>query len=186
MRIITGDYKGKKIEMPVGYDIRPTTEKVKEALFSIVSSHIDIEDTVCCDLFSGTGNLGLEALSRGAEKCFFCDNSRDSINLIKRNIANCKAESRAELIAGDYEKALTRIYEKGEKIDIFLIDPPYKDGLYDKCFELIREYDLLSDIGIIIAEHDVKDEMPENLSGYLKLKDRTYGRICLSVYSGEE
>ena len=186
MRIIAGDFKGKKIEMPVGYDIRPTTEKVKEALFSIISSPISLDDTTCCDLFSGTGNLGLEALSRGAEKCYFCDNSRDSINLIKRNIANCKAEEWSEIIAGDFEKALMRIYEKGEKIDVFLIDPPYKEGLYEKCFELISEYGLLSDYGIIIAEHDIKDEMPENISGFVKLKDRSYGRICLSVFVGEE
>ena len=104
MRIITGDFKGRKIEMPTGYDIRPTTEKVKEAMFSIIGQRI--YDSVCADLFSGTGNLGLEALSRGAEKCWFCDNNRESIKLIKQNIANCRAEEWSELVAGDYEKCL--------------------------------------------------------------------------------
>ena len=102
MRIITGDFKGRKIEMPTGYDIRPTTEKVKEAMFSIIGQRI--YDSVCVDLFSGTGNLGLEALSRGAEKCWFCDNNRESIRLIRQNIANCRAEEWSELVAGDFEK----------------------------------------------------------------------------------
>ena len=123
MRIITGDFKGRKIEMPAGYDIRPTTEKVKEAMFSIIGQ--DIYDAVCVDLFSGTGNLGLEALSRGAEKCWFCDNNRESIRLIKQNIANCKAEEWSCLVPGDYEKCLMRIKESGDKVDVFLLDPPY-------------------------------------------------------------
>ena len=131
MRIITGDFKGRKIEMPTGYDIRPTTEKVKEAMFSIIGQRI--YDSVCADLFSGTGNLGLEALSRGAEKCWFCDNNRESIKLIKQNIANCRAEEWSELVAGDYEKCLLRIKESGDKVDVFILDPPYKTGLLQQA-----------------------------------------------------
>ena len=183
MRIIAGDFKGRKIEMPVGYDIRPTTEKVKEAMFSIIGSVI--YDAVAVDLFSGTGNLGLEALSRGAEKCYFCDNNRSSIELIKRNIANCRAEEWSVLIPGDYEKCLMWISEKGEKVDIFIIDPPYKKGLYDRCFELIDELDLLAEGGLIIAEHKREDEFPDEMSGFTKLKDRHYGTITLSVYERE-
>ena len=182
MRIITGDFKGKKIEMPIGYDIRPTTEKVKEAIFSIIMAYIP-EATVC-DLFSGTGNLGLEALSRGADKCYFSDSSRDAIALIKRNIANCKAEDWSVIIPGDFEKVLTRLGERGEKIGVFFLDPPYKKGLYERCFELIREFDLLEEDGVIVAEHDVKDEMPEELFGFTKEKDRIYSKICISIYKG--
>ena len=167
MRIITGDFKGRKIEMPTGYDIRPTTEKVKEAMFSIIGQRI--YDSVCADLFSGTGNLGLEALSRGAEKCWFCDNNRESIKLIKQNIANCRAEEWSELVAGDYEKCLLRIKESGDKVDVFIL-------------ELIRELELLSEDGIIVAEHKREDEFPEELEGFSKLKDRNYGTITLSVY----
>ena len=166
--------------MPTGYDIRPTTEKVKEAMFSIIGQ--DIYDAVCVDLFSGTGNLGLEALSRGAEKCIFCDNNRESIALIKRNIANCRAEEWSELIPGDYEKCLMRMSERGIKADIFLLDPPYKKGLYPRCFELIRELNLLEEDGIIVAEHKREDEFPEEFEGFTKLKDRHYGTITLSVY----
>ena len=180
MRIITGDFKGRKIEMPAGYDIRPTTEKVKEAMFSIIGQ--DIYGAVCADLFSGTGNLGLEALSRGADKCWFSDNNRESIKLIRRNIENCRAEEWSELVPGDFEKCLLRIKESGDKVDVFLLDPPYKKGLYGRCFELIRELDLLAEDGIIMTEHRREDEFPEELEGFVKLKDRNYGTITLSVY----
>ncbi len=180
MRIITGDFKGRKIEMPVGYDIRPTTEKVKEALFSIIGQ--DIYDAVVVDLFSGTGNLGLEALSRGAEKCIFCDNNRESIALIKRNIANCRAEEWSEIIPGDYEKCLSRMADRGEQADIFLLDPPYKKGLYENCFEMIDSLDLLKEGGTIVAEHKREDVFPEELSGFIKVKDRNYGTITLSIF----
>ena len=86
------------------------------------------------------------------------------------------------LIPGDYEKCLMRISEKGEKVDVFIIDPPYKKGLYDRCFELIDELDLLAEGGLIIAEHKREDEFPDEMSGFTKLKDRHYGTITLSVY----
>ena len=166
--------------MPVGNDIRPTTEKVKEALFSMISGNL--YDAVCVDLFSGTGNLGLEALSRGAKKCYFADNSRASLELTKRNIAMCRAGEHSVVIAGDYERVLNQIAAKGEKIDIFFLDPPYKKGLYERCFELIKEFEILGDEGIIIAEHNSKDEFPEEFHGFTKLKDRTYGHIGITIY----
>ncbi len=180
MRIITGDFKGRRLEMPVGNDIRPTTEKVKEALFSMIAGNLC--DAVCADLFSGTGNLGLEALSRGAEKCYFSDNSRISLELTKRNIAMCRAEERSSVIAGDYERALSQIAAKGEKIDVFFLDPPYKKGLYERCFELIKDLDLLAEEGIIVAEHGAKDAFPDEISGFEKLRDRTYGSIGITIY----
>ena len=176
MRIITGDFKGRRLEMPENNNIRPTTEKVKEAIFSIIAGNL--EDAVCVDLFAGTGNLGLEALSRGAEKCYFADNSRESLDLIKRNIAMCKADEWSTVIPGDFEKVLTRLGERGEKIDIFFLDPPYKKGL----FELIREFDLLAEEGIIIAEHNVRDKLAEDLSGFEIIKERSYGTVAISIY----
>ena len=180
MRIITGDFKGRRLEMPENYNIRPTTEKVKEAVFSIIAGNL--EDAVCVDLFAGTGNLGLEALSRGAKKCYFGDNSKESLALIKRNIAMCRAEDRSRVMQGDFEKVLARLGEKDEKIDIFFLDPPYREGLYDKCFELIREYDLLAEEGIIIAEHNVKDVLCEGICGFQLIKERTYGTVAITIY----
>lgn len=180
MRIITGDFKGRRLEMPENDSIRPTTEKVKEALFSIIAGNL--YDAVCVDLFSGTGNLGLEALSRGAQKCYFSDNSRASIELTKRNIAMCRAEEWSVVVPGDYEKMLNYLAAKGEKVDIFFVDPPYRKGLYDRCFELIEELDILADEGIIVAEHPSADSFDDEICGFVKLKEKSYGSIGITIY----
>lgn len=177
MRIVAGDFKGRRLETPDNYDIRPTSEKVKEALFSIISGNL--YDAVCCDLFAGTGNLGLEALSRGASKCYFGDNSRVSIELVRRNVEHCRAEEWSQVIFGDYEKVLTKIHEP---VDIFFLDPPYKKGLYEDCFRLISEMNLLAEEGIIVAEHASEDEFPEEIEGFIKLKERRYGSMTITIY----
>ena len=180
MRIITGEYRGRKLETPIGYDVRPTTDKVKEAIFNLLQN--DIYDSVCVDLFAGTGSLGLEALSRGAKRCYFCDNARASLNMIKNNIKHCGANEKSIVLAGDYSKTLTRIKEQA---DIIFLDPPYASGLYEKCLGLIQELDLLSDDGIIVAEHDKYDEMPEQVGSLIKVKERRYGKILVSIYQYE-
>ena len=181
MRIITGEYKGRKLETPRGDDIRPTTDKVKEAIFNLLMH--DVYDAVCVDLFTGTGNLGLEALSRGARRCYFCDNARDSLNLAKTNIKKCQASEKAIVLAGDYSKCLSRIREQA---DIFFLDPPYQAGLYENCLERIDTLDLLSQKGIIIAEHGARDQMPERAGNLRKVRERRYGKIMISIYRHAE
>ena len=178
MRIITGEYRGRRLESPAGYDVRPTSDKVKEAVFNIIMN--EVWDATCVDLFAGTGNLGLEALSRGAKKCYFGDNSRESINLIKNNVKMCRAEDKSVIIAGDYSKILGRI---NEKVDIFLLDPPYQDGLYENCLEIIDSLDLLSEEGIIVAEHGVRDYVPETVGSLEIIKERKYGKIMVTIYA---
>ncbi|MCI5721000.1 MAG: 16S rRNA (guanine(966)-N(2))-methyltransferase RsmD [Firmicutes bacterium] len=178
MRIITGEYRGRRLESPAGYDVRPTSDKVKEAVFNIIMN--EVWDATCVDLFAGTGNLGLEALSRGARKCYFGDNSRESINLIKNNVKMCRAEDKSVIIAGDYSKILGRI---NEKVDIFFLDPPYKDGLYENCLEIIDSLDLLSEEGIIVAEHGVRDYVPETVGSLEIIKERKYGKIMVTIYA---
>lgn len=177
MRIVAGDFKGRKLETPMNNDIRPTSEKVKEGLFSSIAGNL--HDAVCVDLFAGTGNLGLEALSRGASKCYFGDNSRASIEIVRRNVEHCKAEDWSVVYFGDYEKVLNKIHEP---IDIFFLDPPYREGLYEHCFELIRDLQLLNEEGIIVAEHATNDVFPDEIAGFVKLKDRKYGSQTFSIY----
>lgn len=181
MRIITGEFKGRKLESPIGSDVRPTTDKVKESIFNLLMH--DIFDSVCVDLFAGTGNLGLEALSRGAKRCYFCDNSRASISLIKTNIDKCKAVERSRVIAGDFTKALSNLPEKA---DVFLLDPPYREGLYEKCLEMIDSLDLLQEEGIIVAEHGVRDKVPQQVGRLVKTKERIYGKIAVSIYEFQQ
>jgi len=180
MRIIAGDYKGRRLNAPADYKIRPTADKVKGALFSIIGD--DIDEAVVCDLFSGTGNLGLEALSRGADKCYFVDNSAESIRLIKENIEMCRAEEYSVVIHGDFKKALSQIAHTDEKVNVFFLDPPYYKDLWESAMELIRENDLLAGGGMIVCEHRKEQELPEQLAGYEKVKERKYGKVVLSIY----
>ena len=177
MRIITGKYRGRKLKTPENYDIRPTSDKVKEAVFNILMN--DIYGSVCCDLFAGTGNLGIEALSRGAEKVYLADSSRAAIRLIRTNLQKCGAEEDAVVLMGDYRRSLNRIRDK---IDIFFLDPPYRDGLYQDCLERIGDLDLLAPDGIILAEHDSRNPLPDRAGEFVKTQDRKYGKTTVSIY----
>ncbi len=177
MRVIAGDFKGRKLETPIDNSVRPTSDKVKEAMFSILMN--DIYDAVICDLFAGSGGLGIEGLSRGARKCYFVDQANNSIKLIKQNVTTCKANEYAEIIQGDYQRALSRIREK---VDIFIIDPPYGYGTELKAMELIAEKDLLAEDGKIVVEHEKHDTMPDEVAGFKKIKEKKYGRVVLSIY----
>lgn len=180
MRIIAGDYKGRKLETPSDNRTRPTTEKVKEAMFSILMPYT--ENGVFCDLFAGTGGLGLEALSRGASFCYFCDNDREAINIIKRNISKCQAEEYSRVVQGDYMKALRSIEDK---IDVFIVDPPYKSELYENVLKSIESLDLLNEGGIILVEHQKSIDLPDAIFGFTKTKERNYGTVVLSIYEKE-
>ena len=181
MRIITGEYKGRRLETPENYDIRPTADKVKEALFSMIA--FEIEDAVCVDLFAGTGSLGLEALSRGALRCYFCDNAREAARIIRMNVAHVGAEEKSVVLSGDFRKGLGRIKEKA---DFIFLDPPYEGGLYEKAFHAIAEAQLLAAGGTIIAESRSDKNLPEEIAGFVKVKERKYGRTLLSVYNRAE
>ncbi len=177
MRVIAGKYKGRKLEAPLDMSVRPTTDKVREALFDILMS--DVPGSVFCDLFAGSGAIGIEALSRGAEKCWFCDADRASMRLIKTNLRICGAGEEARTVTGDYRKALRKIQDK---VDVFFIDPPYQSGVYESCLSQIEILDLLSDDGIIILEHDLRTDTPDETDGLEKVKDHRYGKTVLSIY----
>jgi len=157
--------------------IRPTTDKVKEAIFSMIADKL--YDAVVIDLFSGTGNLGLEALSRGAKRCYFGDNSRESISLIKQNINYCKTEEKSVLYTGDYQKILKKI---NEKADVIFLDPPYEMGLMLDCIKSISELGLLTEDGIIVAEHGMREILPKTIGSFEKMKEKRYGSVMVTIY----
>lgn len=177
MRIIAGDYKGRKLITPTDRKVRPTTDKVKEAIFSM-SVHY-LEDSIVVDLFSGSGNLGLEALSRGAKHCYFCDISKESLALVRQNIAICKAESKSTVIWGDFNNALRKIKEKA---DIIILDPPYQSGILAACFDMIGKENLLNPGGIIIAEYGKDIELPDQFGLLSRIKQKKYGTVNISIY----
>ena len=177
MRIITGSLKGRRLESPKNDKIRPTSDKVKEAIFSMLFD--EFYDMPVCDLFAGTGNLGLEAISRGASRCYFADSARESISLLKRNIAYCNVGDKAVLLAGDYVTALQRIREK---MSVIFLDPPYEAGYMQKAIETIDTLDLLEDGGSIVAEHSAFEKLDDSIGKYQKVKEKCYGKIVISIY----
>lgn len=185
MRVIAGKYKGRKLQTPPNYDIRPTTDKAKEALFSILTN--DVYGSRVLDLFAGTGGLGIEALSRGAEYCLFADYSKVGLNLVRQNVEHCKIDETVKYQTGDYRKVLSRIggrIEDGieEPFDIILLDPPYDKGYMDEALRLISEEGILSEDGVIVAEHRKEEKLPEEAYGFVKEKERRYGIVMLSIY----
>lgn len=178
MRVITGRYKGRKLAAPAGRDIRPTSDKVKEALFSILTDRI--YGSRVLDLFAGTGALGIEALSRGAEYCVFGDSSREGLRLVRENLEHCQVEEKIRVIPGDYRKTLRNL---GEEFDIILMDPPYSGGMLPEAFDIIGEEGLLAEDGLIVAEHRREDELPEEMGGFTRVKERRYGIVVLSIYA---
>lgn len=171
MKVISGIYKGRKIE---GYDIdgtRPTMERVKESLFATIQNYIS-ESTIL-DLFSGSGNLGIEALSQGAKFAYLADYNIKAAKTIKRNIETFGIKN-AEIINMDYQKALKFLNDKNIKLDLIFLDPPYNTNYIEKSIELINEYQLLEEDGLIICESDSLDRIayPEN---YKIVKDKKYG-----------
>lgn len=177
MRVISGIYKARRILPPVNDNVRPTTDKVKEAIFDIVQ--FDVKNAVVIDLFAGSGALGIEALSRGAAKTYFCDASGQSIDLLKKNVSFLQPGT-FEILKGDYADCLRRLETRGVKANVVLLDPPYGKGLPQKAIEEIQKREILSENGVIIVERECFDEPQRKYYAYTDVK--TFGKTCLDVY----
>lgn len=181
MRIIAGELKGRRLTSPSDYRVRPTTDKVKEAIFSMISPYI--QDSIIFDMFAGTGNLGLEAISRGAKRAYFIDRDRTSIGLVRQNVLYCKVEDRAVIMMADYASAIGKL---SEQADVIFLDPPYDAGYMVNCIEMISENDLLVDDGVIVAEHSSAETLPEEIGEMMLIKTKRYGKISVSLYEKKE
>ena len=185
MRIISGISRGTKLYTLDGENTRPTLDRIKEPLFSIIQTYI--KDAIVLDLFAGSGALGLETLSRGAKKAVLCDKSYEAINVIKKNVEKTHMEEKVEVLCMDYKKCISTLKDK---FDIIFIDPPYKLDIAIKSVEMILENDLLTEDGLIVVETDDEDrELQEikKINYNIKIKDqRTYGRVKLIFLQKEE
>ena len=179
MRVISGSARGRKLKEPSGFSIRPTGDKVKESIFNIIQ--FDIEGRRVLDLFAGTGQLGIEALSRGAAKTVFVDSSADAIKLIKSNLDLCGFSDRAEVYARD----ALQFISSPEKFDLIFIDPPYDAKIFDKIMMKIIEFDKLSDNGIIILEMNASVQAPAVHAPYVLAKEYRYGGSKIVRYGRE-
>lgn len=177
MRVITGKARGIPLKTPEGMQTRPTADRVKEALFSIIN--FDIPGAKVLDLFGGTGQLGIEALSRGAASAVFVDAREESCRLIRENLKRTKLEQNAKVIRSDYLDYLNRCREQ---YNIILLDPPYAEVFLENAIKRITEIDILQSDGIIVAERPLGKELPWEFEGYTRSKDYKYGKVLLTIY----
>jgi len=182
MRIITGSLKGRRLKSPKNNDVRPSSDKVKEAMFDMLYPFIK-EGMVCMDVFAGSGNLGLEAISRGAKRCFFSDNSRESLSLVKENVKYCQVEDSAIYLSGDFKSNIKRVHEP---IDLYFLDPPYADKLVPQALKAIMDSENLTEDGVIVCEHAKRDELPDEIYGLIAVKKRLYGTVGVTMYQRKE
>ena len=177
VRVITGKARGISLKTPVGMATRPTADRVKEALFSIIQ--YDVPGTKVLDLFAGTGQLGIEALSRGAARSVFVDERADACVLVKENLNKTRLESDAQVIRSDYAAYLRTCKEK---FDLIFLDPPYAEVFLENSLKMITEIDILQSNGIIVTERPVGKELLFEKDGFLRSKDYKYGKTILTLY----
>lgn len=177
MRVITGTARGRRLKTPDNYDIRPTTDNVKESLFNILQ--FDIEGRRVLDLFAGTGQLGIECLSRGAANVTFVDKDRNAVKIVRENLKSCG------LNATVLQEDALRILERGQKYDLIFVDPPYDSDLYEAVLDRINLVDILSEGGIIVCEARRERVLPEMTAPYRKCKEYCYGKVKLCLYKKE-
>lgn len=179
MRVITGSARGAKLSALEGLDVRPTADRVKEAVFNIIQ--FEIEGRNILDLFAGSGQLGIEALSRGAASATFIDQNRDAIELIKQNLVHTKLFEKASVSHGDFQSFLTH---SKHIFDIAFIDPPYSKGLIEASLPLVAP--LMSENGVIVCEAAKKDPMPEAADEFKLVSTYSYGKTAVGIYRKEE
>lgn len=177
MRVIAGKAKGTVLKTPDGMLTRPTTDRVKEALFSIIQ--FDLPGAAVLDLFGGTGQLGIEAISRGAKRAVFVDARREACQLIQENVKKTHMEQDCQVVQGDYMEYLNRCREK---FSVIFLDPPYAEVFLENALKKITEIDILQSGGIIVAERPLGKELPWEYDGFVRSKDYKYGKIILTVY----
>ena len=175
MRVITGTARGRKLAALEGDSVRPTSDMVKEAIFSIIQ--FDIEGAMVLDLFSGTGQLGIEAVSRGAKECRFVDQSAESLKCTRENIAACGFGGKCTVTQAN---AIDFLRQVRLTFDIALLDPPYNKGLIPEALPLLEVH--MSDRGIIVCEHEKELILPETVGRMTRTKVYRYGKIGVTVY----
>lgn len=176
MRVISGTARGRRLKELQGMETRPTTDKVKESLFNIIQ--FELEGRRVLDLFAGTGQLGIEALSRGAVRCTFVDQRREAAALIRENLKLTGFSEQSRVVQGD---ALGFLSSCREKFDVIFLDPPYQTGLLERALERASKIDILSEHGIIVCETGSEYQLPRLAAPYELGREYRYGKIKLTV-----
>ena len=181
MRVISGIAKGRPLKAVPGVGTRPTTDKVKEAVFSMIGPYFDGGDAL--DLFAGTGGLGIEALSRGMERAVFVDADRKAIETIRHNIQAVKLESRAEIYKADAFQALKAMGKRQTSFDLIFLDPPYRMKSVPEMLQYMEEHAIARDGATAVVEHEAAHQYPEQIGSFMLRRRAEYGETAVSIYS---
>lgn len=179
MRVISGIYRSRLLK---GFDvdgIRPTMDKVKESMFAMINS--DLDNSICLDLFAGTGSLGIEALSNGGKHVYFVDNSNNSLKVLKENISQLKIEDKTSIISDNYLNAIKKFNNESLKFDIIFLDPPYGAIKISKILNYIIEFDILRENGKIVCEYE-EENLLDKYNNLELLKYKKYGKTHVKIY----
>jgi 16S rRNA (guanine966-N2)-methyltransferase len=179
MRIITGTSKGRKLLTPRNHSLRPTSDRVKESLFNMLRD--EIEGKIVLDLFAGTGNLGIEALSRGAKKAIFVEKGRQALRLIQKNLIQFGLEERSEMLPKDVNRAIGLLKQRGESFDLILMDPPYEKGLIQETLMELNFHQIYHEDSILVIEHNRREPLPHLLEGWNLIRQRRIGDTVISL-----
>jgi len=178
MRVISGTSKGRKLVTPRSQSVRPTSDRVKESIFNILRE--EIEGKRVLDLFAGTGNLGIEALSRGAEKTIFVEKRRQAIRLIQKNLAQFGLEDRSEILPKDISRAIGILKQRGESFDLILMDPPYEKGWIQRTLMKLNSHPIYHGDSILVIEHSRREPLPQPMKGWNLIRQRQIGDTLIS------
>ena len=183
MRVISGSARGRKLQVPPGIRLRPTADRVKEALFSIIISREgNLEGKRVLDLCAGTGGLGIEALSRGAAEALFVDNHRESVELISRNIELAGFAGKGRVLGREALAALRELDGRGERFHLLFLDPPYRQGLTAQLLDALGGSRLLDDTALVVAEFATGEELAETFGTLQQCDRRRYGATTIAFY----
>lgn len=181
MRVISGTARGLKLDSLDGLETRPTLDSVKEAVFSMLFDKV--YDANVLDLFAGSGGLGIEALSRGAKRCVFCDKSEKAMSVVRKNAEKARFFEQAHLVKADFKECLSKLGSDGEQFELIFLDPPYAGGLLDEALNLIYDFSLLAPGGLVVAEYDNGTDV--DIQRYNVLKNKKYGRVCIYILEAQ-
>lgn len=183
MRVIAGTARGKKLKTPEDQNVRPTLDRVKEDIFNILGPAI--RGAQVLDLFAGSGALGIEALSRGADSCIFVDKDKKSCNLTKYNLGETRLADKAQILQMEAEAAIKKLATEGKCFDYIFIDPPYHLGKTQSLLQNIQKCHIIQENTCIIVEADKKETMPEKIDGLIKIREKVYSSTRIALYAKE-
>ena len=184
MRIISGTSRGRKLVTPRNRSLRPTSDRVKESIFNILQDKMG--GKIVLDLFAGTGNLGIEALSRGAKKVIFVEKQRQALGLIQRNLTQFGLEERSEILPRDMKRAIGILNQRGECFDLILMDPPYERGLIRETLLELNSQKIYHKDSILVIEHNRREPLPHTLEGWNLIRQRRMGDTLISFLTPQE